>query len=255
VSPDPPGRAPLRGASSFPTTHWSIVVNAGAGSESQARSALETLCRQYWYPLYLFIRRQGRPHHEAEDCTQEFLARLLATDGMARARPERGRFRTFLLTALRNFLADEWRRAQASKRGGGRTILSLDLESAEHRFTDEPVDSGLTPEQAFDQSWALQLHDRAIRAVREEYEKSGRGAQFAALVPLVWGNPTDESLAEPAARLGMTAQAFTVALHRLRRRLGERLRAMVAETVADNRELDAELRYLIAAVGRGYRGV
>src|SRR5215216_4202653 len=104
---------------SFPTTQWSMVVNAGATSETQAQAALETLCRQYWYPLYGFIRRQGRAHHEAEDCTQEFLARLLTNGGMATARPERGRFRTFLLTALRNFLTKEWHRDHAAKRGGG----------------------------------------------------------------------------------------------------------------------------------------
>ena len=119
MSPTPPAPAgPPVPRSTFPTTQWSLVVHAGAGSESQARSALETLCRQYWYPLYSFMRRQGRPHHEAEDCTQEFLARLLAGDGVARARPERGRFRTFLLTALRNFLTDEWRRAQAEELTG-----------------------------------------------------------------------------------------------------------------------------------------
>ena len=118
----------------FPTTHWSVVINAGAGSASLARVALESLCRHYWYPLYSFVRRQGRAHHEAEDCTQEFLARLLAGDGLGLARPERGHFRTFLLTALRNFLTDEWRRARAEKRGGGAAMVSLDWQDAEQRF-------------------------------------------------------------------------------------------------------------------------
>jgi RNA polymerase sigma factor (sigma-70 family) len=239
---------PARGSSAFPTTHWSVVLHAGEGSESQARAALQSLCTHYWYPLYAFVRRQGRAHHEAEDCTQEFLARLLASAGVAHARPERGRFRTFLLAALRNFLTNEWHRAHAAKRGGGQTVLSLDLERAEERFTHEPADAGLTPEQAYDRSWAFGLIDTAIAELRDEYHKSGRAAQFAALQPLVWGNPATESLAEPAARLGMNTHAFTMALHRLRRRLGERLRAVVVETVADAKDVDGELRHLIAAV-------
>jgi RNA polymerase sigma-70 factor (ECF subfamily) len=244
-----PEPVPENRGSAFPTTHWSVVLRSGATSDSQARAALETLCRQYWYPLYAFVRRQGRTHHEAEDCTQEFLVRLIANAGMAHARQERGRFRTFLLTALQNFLTNEWHRARAEKRGGGQPVISLDLEKAEDRFTHEPADTGLTPEQAYDRSWALDLIDAAIAELRDEYRKSGRGVQFAALVSLVWGNPTDEALAEPAARLGMNAHAFSVALHRLRRRLGERLRAIVAETVADAKEVDGELRHLIAAVG------
>jgi RNA polymerase sigma factor (sigma-70 family) len=243
---DTPGPAPRAGA--FPSTHWSIVVQAGADSEGTARAALEILCRQYWYPLYAFVRRQGRPHHEAEDLTQEFLARLVAGAGLAHARPERGRFRTFLLTSLRHFLTNEWHRAQAEKRGGGQTALSLDLERAEERFAHEPVDPGLTPEQAFDRSWALELLHRAAEALRDEYDQSGRGPLFGALGPLLWHDPADESLSSRAARLGMGVDAFSVALHRLRRRFGERLRAIVAETVADAGELDAELRHLIAVV-------
>jgi len=241
---------PFPGAhSSFPTTHWSVVINAGTGSESQAHAALETLCRQYWYPLYAFTRRHGRAHHEAEDCTQEFLARLLADDGLARARPEFGRFRSFLLTALRNFLTNEWQRAQAAKRGGGQAPLPLDFATADERFAHEPADPGLTPEQEFDRSWALGVIEGTLAELRTEYEKSGRGPLFAALAPLLWGGNPAESLAAPAERLGMNAHAFTVALQRLRRRLGDRLRARVAETVADSADIDTELRHLIAAVG------
>ncbi|HRE82810.1 MAG TPA: sigma factor [Opitutaceae bacterium] len=240
--------APTAFRSAFPTTHWTVVLRAGEGSDTQARAALESLCSQYWYPLYAFVRRQGRTRHEAEDCTQEFFARLLAGSTVAHARPERGRFRTFLLAALRNFLTNEWHRARAEKRGGGQTLFSLDLESADKRFAHEPVDPGLTPEQAYDRSWAIGLIDAAIADLREEYSKSGRGVQFAALQPLVWGNPANESLAEPAARIGMNAHAFTVALYRLRRRFGERLRAVVVETVADAKDVDGELRHLIAAV-------
>jgi RNA polymerase sigma-70 factor (ECF subfamily) len=226
-----------------------MVLNAGKASESQARAALESLCRQYWYPLYTFVRRQGRTHHEAEDCTQEFFARLLASAGVARARPERGRFRSFLLASLRNFLTKEWQRGQAAKRGGGLAPLPLEFDTAGERFGREPVDPGLTPEQAFDRSYALEMIGRAIAAIRAEYVKSGRGDLFAVLGPLVWGNASQESLAQHAGRLGMNAHAFTVALQRLRRRLGERLRSEVGQTVADEADVDAELRYLIAASG------
>jgi RNA polymerase sigma-70 factor (ECF subfamily) len=224
-----------------------VVANAG-GSESEARAALETLCRQYWYPLYGFIRRQGRTHHEAQDCAQEFFLLLLANEGIATARPERGRFRTFLLTALRNFLSKEWRRVHAAKRGGGITPLSLDLRDAHDRFAHEPVAPELNPEQAFDRTWALGMIERAMGCLRDEYEKSGRGELFAALAQLVWGDAAAESLSSPAARLGMTPHAFTVALHRLRQRVGHRLRADVAATVASENEVDEELRHLIAAV-------
>ena len=233
---------------SFPTTHWSVVINAGAGSESLARAALESLCRHYWYPLYSYVRRLGRTHHEAEDCTQEFLARLLATDTVARARPERGRFRTFLLTTLRNFLTTEWRRSQATKRGGAATHLSLDSRDAEQRFAHEPADPGLTPEQAFDFNWAHRLIEGAIAALRAEYERRQQAALFGELVPLIWGSVEGETLAAPAQRLGLSTHAFTVALQRLRQRVGTRLREAVAETVADGAEIDAELRHLIAAV-------
>lgn len=233
---------------SFPTTHWSVVLNAGTGTESQARAALETLCRQYWYPLYKFVRRHGRSHHEAEDCTQEFLARLLAADAVARARPERGHFRGFLLAALRHHLAHEWEKSRAEKRGGGQPVLPLDFEAADERFARDRADGGLTPEQAFDRTWAVELIEGALAELRAEYEKSGRGALFGALAPLVWGHRAAEGLGAPAAQIGMTVHAFTVALQRLRRRLGDRLRSRVAETVADPADIDRELRHLISAI-------
>ena len=190
--------SPPRGA--FPTTHWSIVLRAGSGSESEVRAALETLCRQYWYPLYAFARRQGRAHHEAEDCTQEFLARLLAAEGMAAARPERGRFRTFLLAALRNFLVNEWQRNSAAKRGGGIAPLSLQFETAEKRFALDPPDSALTPDQNFDRDWALDLADLVIAELRAEYALSGRGALFEILGPRVWSTDDSEPMDQVAAR-------------------------------------------------------
>jgi len=232
----------------FPSTQWSMVLHAGADSESQVRAALESLCRQYWYPLYTFVRRQGRAHHEAEDCTQEFLARLIANAGMARARPERGRFRTFLLIALRNFLTNEWHRAHAAKRGGGQIPLPLEFDLAEKRFAREAPDPALTPEQVFDRHWAQSMIDRAVAELRGEYEASGRGVLFAALGPLIWHQSDAGKRSALAAQLNLNANAFTVALQRLRRRLGERLRSNVAQTVADPADVDAELRHLISAM-------
>jgi RNA polymerase sigma factor (sigma-70 family) len=233
----------------FPSTHWSVVLKAGVDGGPESRTALETLCRQYWYPLYSFVRRRGRTHHEAEDCTQEFLARLMAADGIARARPERGRFRTFLLTALRNFLTDEWHRAQTAKRGGGQVPSPLEFDTASERFVREPTDDGLTPEQAFDRNWALDIIEQALGDLRLEYSGSGRGALFAALAPLVWGGGPPEPSENQARQLGLNEGALKVALHRLRRRLRERLQVRVAATVDDAAEVAEELRYLVTAVG------
>jgi RNA polymerase sigma-70 factor (ECF subfamily) len=236
-------------AGSFPTTHWSLVLRAGTHTDTEAHAALESLCRRYWYPLYTFVRRQGRDHHEAEDCTQEFLAQLLAADRLQCARPERGRFRTFLLTGLRNFLTSKWRRTQAARRGGGLAIISLADQQADDHFCHEPRDTGLTPEQAFDRTWALEMIDRAARELQSEYESSGRVKVFAAMAPLIWGTESSDALARYAAQAGISVNSFTVALHRARRRLGERLRSAVSETVADPSEVDGELRHLIQAIG------
>lgn len=233
---------------SFPTTHWSIVLQAGATFDGQAHGALESLCRKYWYPLYHFTRRQGRDHHEAEDCVQAYLAQLLSAEGLQRARPERGRFRTFLLSGLRNFMTSEWRRTHAEKRGGGQAIISLATSEAGERYCPEPRDTALTPEQSFDRTWALGLIDQAVADVRTEYKRGGRELVFDALAPLVWGSDPSASLELAAAKLEMNVSTFTVALHRARRRLGERLRALVAETVADAAEVDAELRHLVSAI-------
>lgn len=233
----------------FPTTHWSVVLNAGAASTPETHQALATLCQNYWYPLYHFVRVQGKTHHEAEDLTQEFLSRLLAADGVARARPERGRFRTFLLAALKNFLINEWQRAQAEKRGRGVSTLPLEFAAADGRFANEPVSATITPEQAFDRSWALNVIDQALASLRTEYAASGRGALFDAISPGVWGGGAPEPLAQQAARLGLTESALKVALHRLRKRLRERLEENIAATVAADADVEDELRYLIAAVG------
>jgi RNA polymerase sigma factor (sigma-70 family) len=233
----------------FPTTQWSLVLNAGAEGDRAVRSALETLCRQYWYPIYNFVRRQGRSHHESEDFTQQFFAHLLTTNAVEAARPERGRFRTFLLSALRNFLTDEWRRARTAKRGGGYVIASLELERTERRFAEEPVDQSLTPDQAFERAWAAELLGRAMARLREDYESSGRGALFAALAPRLLESGQAGSARHSPAEIGLNSHALSMALNRLRHRLGLRLREEVGATVAVGTDVDAELRLLIAALG------
>lgn len=247
-SADESAAPPTGGGHAFPATQWSMVLKAGAADDAQTRAALESLCRRYWYPLYAFVRRQGRDHHEAEDCTQEFLAQLLVAGSLQRARPERGRFRTFLLTGLRHYLTSEWRRTQAVKRGGGLAAVPLGPPGLEEQYSHEPADPGLSPEQAFDRSWALGLIDRAVQELRTEYERSGRAKVFNAMAPLIWGADNHEAFARHAAELGLTVNSFTVALHRARRRLGDRLRALVAETVATPAEIDAELRHLVSAI-------
>lgn len=235
--------------SSFPTTHWSTVLAAGSAAPADAQKALECLCAAYWYPLYSFIRRQGHSHHAAEDLAQEFLARLLANDAIAEARPERGRFRTFLLSALRNFLINEWQRNRTTKRGGAQPVSAGQFKAAEENFTRETVDPGLSPEQAFERNWALCVIDQALAVLRAEYAVNGREALFDAIVPGIWGGGAPEPQARQAERLGLSVTAFKVAVHRMRKRLREHLESQIRATVETDEEVAAELVHLIAAVG------
>lgn len=237
--------------SRFDTTQWSLVLRAAGDAEDPtANDALETLCRFYWYPVYAFIRRHGIAHHEAEDLTQELFAGLLRTGGIARADPERGRFRTFLLTALSHLLTDAWRQARAARRGGGALLLRLDTAGADERFTLQPPDPGLTPEEAFDHQWAMSTIEHAIAELRADCAATRRGSLVEALGPFIWGGSVPPPQAEAAAALGMTEHAFTVAVHRLRHRLRDHLRTLVAATVADPSDVESELRFLLAVVRR-----
>lgn len=233
---------------SFPSTHWSVVLKVGGTNAGEADSALETLCRLYWYPLYSYVRRTGRTHHEAEDQVQAFFAHLLRNTGLVRASPERGRFRTFLLTALRNFLTTEWHRANAIRRGGGGPAESLFPLRGYERFYREVVDGNLTPEQAFDRQWTLELIEHVLEGLRTEYEASGRGELYRALAPLVWGGGPSLSLSAQALSLGLSESAVRIALHRLRKRLRDRVRLQVAATVAAEAEVDDEVRHLLGVV-------
>jgi RNA polymerase sigma-70 factor (ECF subfamily) len=224
------------------------VLAAGHGSRPDAATALATLCEAYWYPLYYYARRRGYRAEEAQDLTQEFFATLLEKGSLKVADPDRGRFRSFLLASLNHFLANEWRRRSARKRGGGKPAISLDAESAEIRYRQEPAHN-LTPEKAYERRWALLLLEKALSTLRDEYAAGGKTNVFARLSGFLGGG--EHVLYEKAAReLDMTDGAVTVAVHRLRRRCREVLRAEVAQTVADPADVDEELRHLMAAVGQ-----
>jgi RNA polymerase sigma factor (sigma-70 family) len=232
----------------FATTHWSVVLLAAGNSEPNSREALETLCASYWYPLYAYVRRAGRTVEDAQDLTQEFFARLLEKQYLGLATPERGRFRTFLLSSLKNFLANDWKRAHRQKRGGDVPTVSIDTALGENRYVAEPVDTA-DPEKLYEKRWATTLLDLTLDRLRRDYAVAGRAPLFEELKIFVWGERSDASYAAIAQHLGLTEGAVKVAVHRLRHRFRELLRAQIANTVADERELDEELRHLIAVIG------
>jgi RNA polymerase sigma factor (sigma-70 family) len=232
------------GARSFPTTLWTVVLHAGGDDAAQVRTALAHLCHAYWYPLYAFVRRRGYSPHDAEDLTQAFFTQLLEKHGLERVDPEQGRFRTFLLAALKNFLANEWDKAQTRKRGGGQKFVPLEQESAESRYQLEPSHD-MTPERHFERQWALTLLDQVLATLRAEYLADGKADLFEEL-KTVLGGPIG-TYAEMAARLGRTEGAIKVAVHRMRQRYRELMRAQIAQTVNDG-EVDDELRQLLAAL-------
>jgi RNA polymerase sigma factor (sigma-70 family) len=230
----------------FPSTHWSIVLAAAGGTTPDAREALEQLCRKYWYPLYAYVRRQGHLPEDAQDLTQEFFARFLEKRYLALADPHRGRFRSFLLTCLKHFLANEWDRATAAKRGGGRAVIPLDAESAENRYLAELTDD-LTPERAYDQRWAVALLEHVLARLGYEYVTAGKGAQFEVLRAFLWGAQDSVSYADVAAQLHATQGTVKTAVRRLRARYQEVLRSEIAHTVATPEEVEEEIRWLFAA--------
>lgn len=234
---------------SFATTHWSVVVAAGQRDTPRAIAALEKLCRSYWYPLYAHVRRRGYSVEDAQDLTQEFFARLLDGRWLARADQARGRFRTFLLTALERFLVNEWHKDRALKRGAGQRPVPIQLEAAETRYGVEPADER-TPEQAFEYRWALTLLEEVMRQLETEFLGAGQGDAFAALKPCLVVAPAPESYPALAARLGMEEGAVRVAVHRLRQRYRELLRAEIAHTVDSPGEIDAEMRHLYQVLVR-----
>jgi len=242
------GDAPVR-SGEFTTTHWSVVLAAAQQESPQAAEALETLCRTYWYPLYVYVRRRGYEHEDAQDLTQQFFALFLQKEYVRLADRQRGRFRTFLLHALEHFLVNEWKRAQRVKRGGGTPCLSLDADEAENRYALETVTT-LTPERVYEMRWARTLLEQVLAALQQEYTASGQGQVFEALAELLWGKDASVSYAQIGEHLGMTEGAVGTAMHRLRQRFRDRLRAEVAHTVAEPGEVDEELHYLLTVVSQ-----
>jgi DNA-directed RNA polymerase specialized sigma24 family protein len=233
----------------FTTTHWSAVLAAGQTASPQADAALERLCRTYWYPLYAHVRRRGFGVEDAQDLTQEFFARLLAKRWVGMADPGRGRFRSFLLAALNHFLANEWRRGQAAKRGGAHPHLSLDTAGAEQIYARE-TSRELTAEEIYDRNWALRFLENARARLRAEYAAEGKGDTFDLWERFLPGRESPLSYARASAQAGVPEGTFKSDVHRLRRRYGELLREELARTVASPGDVDDELRHLIAVLGR-----
>ena len=226
----------------FVTTHWSVVLTAGRNDTTRARAALENLCQTYWHPLYAYVRRRGHSSEDAQDLTQAFFARLLERNAVAAVAPEKGRFRSFLLASLNHFLSDEWDKARAQKRGGGK-VISLDLQSAETRLGEIPVEN-FTPEKAFEHRWAITLLEQVYQRLGEEYRAEGKGTLFNALRATLAGASDAAPYAELARQLDMTEGAVKVAVHRLRQRYRGLLRDTIADTVSGPDEVEDELRYL-----------
>lgn len=239
-------RSPSAGSGSggvFVTTHWSLVARASEGEPAQSEAALEELCRTYWFPLYAYIRRLGRSPQDAEDLTQSFFARLLEKKYLADAEPEKGKFRTFLLTALKRFLANEWDREHAQKRGGFQTVLSIDQAAAESRWAAEPGHDA-APDVLFERQWARTLLDLVLHHLEQEYAQTGRAALFAQLRSCLARGSSARSYSQIAASLGLTEPAVKMAVQRLRARYRQILQEEIRKTVLLPEEVDAEIRHL-----------
>ncbi len=230
----------------FVTTHWSVVLSARAQDSKLSSQALEALCRTYGYPLYAYIRRVGHSPADAEDLTQGFFARLLEKDFLSAADREKGRFRTFLLTALKGFMANEWDRQHAAKRGGFSVSVPLDQELAEARFASEGAHN-LAPDLLFDRQWAMTLLENTMSRLHEEYVESGRASLFEYLRDCLAKDETALPYAEIAQRLNLTEAAVKMAVQRLRRRYRDILRQQIAQTVATSEEVEEELRELFSS--------
>jgi RNA polymerase sigma factor (sigma-70 family) len=230
----------------FATTHWTVVLAAGRSSTPQSAHALEELCRAYWFPLYVYVRRRGYSKEDAEDLTQAFFTTLLEKNHLASLNSERGRFRAFLLASLKHFLANEWDKSQCQKRGGGTPHLSLDWQTADTKFqvaaTNEPE-----PDQAFDREWAQTLLAKVIGRLENENEMDGRGKQFTRLKSFLTVGGNESSYREAAKNLNADETAVRVAVHRLRKRYRQLLREEISQTLCDPADLEEEMRALFKA--------
>jgi RNA polymerase sigma-70 factor (ECF subfamily) len=231
----------------FATTHWSVVMAAGEGNSEPSRRALETLCETYWYPIYVYVRRKGYGPDDAQDLTQQFFAQLIAKQHLRRADRDKGRFRSFLLATLHYFLAREWCRAHRQRRGGHCQFISLDQQMSEERYRFEPVDSD-TPEKSFQRQWAFTVLKQTMNALASECAETGKAHLFSEVKQLISGDRDGATYAAIGTRLSMTETALRVAVHRLRQRYGELLRAEIGQTVESEGEVEEEVRYLMRAL-------
>ncbi|MEQ9408217.1 MAG: sigma-70 family RNA polymerase sigma factor [Fuerstiella sp.] len=239
-----PSRSLKRSEAEFATTQWSLVLAAGEQGTEKSSRALEKLCRGYWPPLYAYARRRAVSIHEAQDLTQAFFERVLEQNYLADATPERGRFRAFLITAFKHFLANEWDRQTALKRGGKVRRLSLDFDSDRHAGRIETAHSE-TPDQIYERQWTLTLLDRVIQRLQREQERAGRGAEFHRLKHFIIGQ-SGESYAQAAADLGMNESAARMAASRMRQWYRQLLRDEIAQTVASPDDVDDEIQHMFA---------
>ena len=230
----------------FQPTHWSVIFDACQES-AQTLAALSRLCQAYWFPLYSYVRRVGHSPEDAQDLTQSFFARLLEKDYLKAAAPEKGKFRTFLLVALKRFLISEWHRGNRQKRGGEHEIISIDGLDTENRYASEPVEK-LTPEKLFDRRWARALLDQVMSVLEAEFSTASKAQVFKELKPLLSGDETELSYRDIAYRLGMSEGTLRVAVHRLRQRYRQLLRAEIGRTVDTPGAIDDEIRELFNAV-------
>ena len=240
-------RPAFKGRRDFATTRWSQVLAAGDSDAYGSERALADLCTQYWYPLYAYARRRGYDAEDARDLTQAFFAKLLEKRDLRAADPARGRFRTFLLSSMKNFMAGEWRKDHTLKRGGAVDMLSLDFDSAEQSYALEPSHD-LTPEAIYERRWALGLLERAVTDLQSQYAKAGNSELFDALKGLLGVEDDVLPYPELSRRLGQSEGALRTAVSRLRSRWRQRIRELVAETVREESEVQDELRSLIASV-------
>jgi RNA polymerase sigma-70 factor (ECF subfamily) len=232
----------------FLTTHWSVVLRAG-GSGEEAKAALEELCRAYWYPLYFFLRRKGNGPEDAEDLVQGFFERILSSGALARVTAEKGRFRTFLLTGLSNYMTGEWLRRTRQKRGGAIEMLSLNAAEAEERYCLEPIDQQ-SPEVLFEKRWAETVVARAVANLRKEFESKGQRERFVRLKPFLMCEAATELYRDTAASLGLSENGVKTQVRRMRLRFRDILRQELARTVADPSEIDEEIRYMLSCLAR-----
>ena len=234
-------------AGAFRTTHWSVVLTAKDLENDGGERAMATLCQEYWRPVYVFIRRKGNGPDESQDLAQEFFHRLIAKEFLQNVDREKGKFRTFLLTAVQRFLCNEWERSQAQKRGGGTVTVSWDHEVAENLYLNEPADA-LSPEKLFDRRWALTLLEGALKDLEAEYTQAGKAELFRVLQPFMVGESERGDYPAAAASLELTDGNARQCVLRMRRRYGERLRERIADTIEDPAAVEGELRSLYAAL-------